>query len=328
MRFNKLGRTIAALAAIGIAVVSTGFALAQDYPSQPVRIIHPGAAGGGADALARVLGDALAKRLGGQFLAEARPGAGTILAAQTVASAPSDGARLLMSSVSTMAATPWLYKTLPYDVTKSFASIARLTSSPNVFVASNKLPVTSMRELIEYAKSYPGKLNYGTIGQGTTSHLVGVAVVKAAGLNATNVPFKGTADMLLAVMPGDVQLAAQDVGGLVGQIKSGAVRALAITGERRSVDFPDIPTMKDLGMDSANLSVWYGLEAPAGTSPAIVAKLSAAVGDAMKDPEVIERYRRLGAEPAYMPTAEYLAFRLAELERYRVIVAASGATIQ
>lgn len=302
--------------------------MAQEWPTQPIRIVHPGAAGGGVDAMTRVLGEALSKRLKVPFLSEPKPGAGTIVAAQSVASAPPDGYRLLMSSVSTMAVTPWLYKSLPYDVTRSFQSIARLSTAPNVFVASPRLPVKTMAELVSHGRAHPGALNIGSIGLGTTSHLVGAAVIRAAGITATNVPFRGAAEMTLALAQGEIQLAAQDLGGLIGQIKSGALRALANTGERRHPDLPDVPTMAELNMSAADLSVWYGLEAPAGTPPAVVAKIAAAVADAMQDPDVIERYRNFGAMPAYLSPTAYTAFRLDELKRYQAVVAASGAKIE
>jgi len=299
-------------------------AAAQEWPTQPVHIVHAGGAGGGTDAMARLLGDALAKRLNTPVVIEAKPGAGTIVAAQAVTTAAPDGYRLFMSSVSTMAATPWLYAKLPYDVTTSFESIARLTLAPNALVASNTLPVKDMNELIAYGRANPGKLNLGSIGQGTTSHLVGVAVARATGMEVANVPYKSTAELTLALSRGDIQIAAQDLGGILGQIKGGAMRPLAVTGDERHPELPDVPTMKELGIPSANLSVWFGLEAPAGTSPAVIERLAKAVADVMKDPEVIERYQRLGVRTAFMPTQEYTAFRLDELKRYEAIVAATG----
>lgn len=313
-------------AALGLALA--GPALAQsDWPAQPITLIHPGAAGGGTDAMARTLAEAMSARLDERVIVLAKPGGGTILAANEVAQSAPDGYTLYLAPVSTMAVAPWIRSSVPFDVLTDFTAVAGLSIAPNALVASKTIDVSSMEELLAHAEANSGTLNIGSISTGTTSHLTAIASMSAAGIDATVIPYKGNAEMVLALTQGEIQLAAQDLAGLAGQVKDGAITLLAVSGDARHPDFPDTPTMSELGYEAANLSVWWGIEGPAGLPAEVVATLETTFADVLNDPDVQQFYSNIGAQTDYRNSADYLAYRTDALAKFEPVVAASGVKI-
>ncbi len=311
---------IAALLSLAMAAGAT----AADFPVKPIRIVFPGAPGGSLEGLVRIIGEELTRQLGQPVVVDPKPGGGTTIAARLVAAAPADGYTLLMTSVGVVGPSPYLYKNLPYDVIRDFAPIARISTSPNAIVVGSKVPVKDMSQFIAYAKAHPGQINAGSVGLGTTSHLVGVAAYNAANIKVTNVTFKGSPEMTVAIIRGDVQVASQDLGGFLTHVNQGTMRALAVTGPTRSPKLPDVPTLQELGMPQADLHIWYGLVAPAGTPADVLKKIADAVGVALADPKVAARYEAFGGVPAFLPLGPFGEFMKSEYARFKPIVDASG----
>jgi len=312
---------IVALAFAALALLARGPAVdASPYPERPITLVVGFVAGGGVDANARLLADALSHRFGQPVIVENRPGAGSKIANNRVAKAPPDGYTLLVTTAAVaidMAASA----NAGVDASADFVPVSTMSTSPMFLVVNPSLPVHDVRGLVERAKAMPDALNYASSGNGTTPHLYAELFKLRTGTQIVHVPYKGTAPALAALMAGDVQMGFAPATSVLPFVKAGTLRALATTGSARFALLSDVPTMKEAGVPDAEADVWYGMLAPAGTPPDIVATIATAIATVSHTPEFRQRLEALGAEPKTMtPTAfrsllEREVVRWAEVEK-------------
>ena len=305
-------------------VVPHSAALADTkYPSKPVRIVLPFAAGGVADITARVVAERLGARLGGRFYVENQPGAGGIAAARTVISSPSDGHTLALLSNGT-AISVSLFNTLPYDPLKDFAPISSLGYFDFILATGADSPFKTLADLIAAARAKPGSLNVGTINVGSTQNLSAELFKTAAGLDFVIIPHRGTPEVLVSTMQGNLDLMIDSYSAMKGNLADGKIRALAATGPARSASTPDIPTVQESGVASYDVVSWNALFAPAGTPPEIVNTLNRALQDILAEPEVKKRLLELGIE-AKASTPEEISARLkSDIDKWRKVIEKAG----
>jgi len=315
------------LAVLVLGVLSGG-AFGEDYPTRPVRIIVPYPAGGAADLLTRVVAQKLTESLGVQVVVEDRPGAGGNIGAELVAKAPPDGYVLLMGNASTLAINASLFKQLPYDPSGSFAPISLVAEVPLILTVNPATPFRTVQELIAAARAKPGSLNYGLGGNGSTTHL-GMELFKSmAGVQIVGIPFAGSAPAVAATVAGETQVMLDLIPSSIAQVKAGQLRALAISTARRSDLMPDLPTIAEAGVPGFQVSSWFGLVAPAQVPSAVLDRLSTAVIDAVKAPDLRARFVALGADAVSSTPAQFRAFIRAELDKWAAVVRQSGAHIE
>jgi len=319
-----------AAAAVAIAVLPLE-AIAQSpaaaFPTKPVRLVVPFPPGGPLDVTGRAIAQKLSEAWGQPVVVDNRPGAGGNIGAELVAKAPADGYTVVMGALSTHAVNPSLYAKMPYDAVKDFAPITLVATTPNVLVVNPALPVTSVRELIAYAKANPGKVAFGSGSNGSAGHLAGELFKVETGADMLHVPFRGAAPAMQALLAGDTQIMFDNLASSMPQVKAGKLRALAVTTAQRSKLVPELPTMAEAGLAGFDISTWFGLLAPAGTPPEIVAKWNAEVTKILNAPEMRERLNAQGAEPTPTTSAEFAAFIQREIPKYARIVKASGAKV-
>jgi tripartite-type tricarboxylate transporter receptor subunit TctC len=256
-----------------------------------------------------------------------RPGAGGNIGADLVAKSPADGYTVVMGALSTHAVNPSLYSKMPYDAIKDFAPITLLAITPNVLVVNPSLPVSSVKELIAYAKANPGKLAFGSGSNGSAGHLAGELFKVETGVDMLHVPFKGAAPAMQALLAGTTQLMFDNLASAMRQVEAGKVKALAVTSAKRTPLAPDLPTMAEAGVPGFDITTWFGLLAPAGTPPDVIAEWNAEVTRILKSKEVHDRLTALGAQPAPMTPDQFADFIAREMQKYARIVKASGAKI-
>jgi tripartite-type tricarboxylate transporter receptor subunit TctC len=307
-----------------ISALFAGNLFAQGYPSRPVRVLVGFTPGGGTDILARFLTPRLSEYLGQQFVVENRPGAATNVATEMAAKAAPDGYTLLFTT-SALAINASLYKNLQYDALRDLAPVSLLAESPNVLVANQNVAAKDIRELVELARAKPGSLNYSTAGAGTSQHLAGELFKLRTKTDIVHIPYKGTAPALAGVMGGEVQFSFANVPAILAHVRSGRLRALAVAGGRRSQQLPEVPTMKDAGIEGVEVPVWYGLLAPAGTPQDIVKTLADAAMKAARSPELKPRLLEQGAEPIGGTPEEFSRLLREEIAKYADAVKISGA---
>ena len=293
------------------------------YPTKPVRFIVPSAAGGGTDIIARAISLRLGEVLGQQFVVDNRPGAGQMIGIELAARSPADGYTILMAA-STLAINPIMYKKVTYDPLRDFAPITQAASLPNVLVVHPSLAVKSLAELIAYAKQHPGQLNFASAGIGTSPQMSVELLKSMAGIDMVHVPYKGTAPGVVDLLAGQVLVMAPNVLTALPHIKSGKLRALAVTSAKRSVALPDIPTVAESGLAGYDSTQWYGVLAPAGTPRAVVARLHDEIVRALRDPDVMKRLAADGAEPVGSTPEDFAAFIRSESEKWAKVAAAAG----
>jgi tripartite-type tricarboxylate transporter receptor subunit TctC len=298
-------------------------ARAAGYPDRTVRIIVPFAAGGPSDLTARLLSQKFGEALGQTFVVENRGGAGSNLGTAAVARSAPDGYTLLVTS-SAFVVNPGLYKQCPYDPIKDFAPITELDTSPNVFIATKASGITSIKELVARAKANPNELSYAHAGVGTTPHLAGEMLKIAAGINMTHIPYAGSGPAMQSILSGTVPLMCGSLPGAHPSIMNGSVRALAVTGEQRWFDMPDVPTMLELGYAGFVADTFHGMLAPAGTPPEIVNRLSSLAVQALQEPTFREKLRTLGFEVIAKGPDGMRKRIVAEVQRYKDIIAKAG----
>ncbi len=300
---------------------SIGAALAQSYPTRPVRIIVPFPPAGAVDILGRVVGQKLSEKWKQSVVIENRPGGGTVLGTDLVAKSPADGYTLLVAVTShTINAT--LVEKLPFDSIKDFAPITLAATGLTILVAHPTVPANSVTELIAHAKANPGKLNFGSPGSGTAMHLSGEMFKSAAGINVVHVPYKGTQPVLNAVLAGEISFTF-DTGISIPQIRAGKLKAFAVTSAKRTAAAPELPTMAEAGLPGFEAQSWYGFLAPAGTP--VVEQLNRDINEALRDPEVRERLVRLALDPQGSTPAEFEQYLKADIVKWGRVVKASGA---
>ena len=314
------------LAAVS-AIVPPAAAQAPAYPTKPIRIVVPFPPGGATDILAREVAQKLNEAWGQQVIVDNRPGAGGNIGSELVAKAAPDGYTLEMGTVGTHAINASLYAKMPYDNVKDFVPIILVAGVPNVLEVNPSLPVNSVAELIAYAKANPGKLNFASSGNGTSIHLSGELFKAMAGVEMTHVPYKGSAPALQDLIAGQVQLMFDNLPPSLPQIKAGKLRALAVTSSVRAPALPDVPTVAEAGLPGFEASSWFGLLAPAGTSPAIVAKINAEVAKWLATPEAKENLSKQGANAAGGTPEDFASHIAAETAKWAKVVKASGAKI-
>ena len=297
--------------------------IAQPYPSHPVRVLVGFPPGGGTDIAARLLTPKLAEYLGQQFVVENRPGATTNIASDMVARSVPDGYTLLFTT-SALAINMSLYKNLSFDALRDFAPISVFAESPNLLVAHQSAGA-SVAELVSRARAQPGALNYSSAGAGTTQHLAGEIFKVRSGTQILHVPYKGTAASLTAVITGEVQFSFANVPAILGHVKSGRIRALAVAGPRRSDLMPEVPTLKEAGVEGVEVPVWYALLAPAATPREIVNVLGAATARAARSADTRQRLIEQGADPVGNTPEEFAKLLREEVLKYAEVVRVSGA---
>jgi tripartite-type tricarboxylate transporter receptor subunit TctC len=297
---------------------------AQNYPSRPVRLIVGFAPGGGVDINARMLAPKLSEYLGQQVVVENVPGAGTNIANERVARAVPDGYTLLINTAA-VAINMSLYRNLPFDTLRDFAPVSVFSQSPNVLVVNAKLPAQNVKELVAMARSSPGKLNYSSAGVGTTQHLAAELFKLRTGTFIVHIPYKGTAPSMTALIAGEVDLSFANIPSIQGHLKSGRLRALAATAARRDPQLPEVPTMKEAGVEGVEVVVWYGVLAPTGTPRDIVHKLADGIQRATRDADVRKRMLEQGAEPVGSTPEDFEKLLREEVARWAEVVRISGA---
>jgi tripartite-type tricarboxylate transporter receptor subunit TctC len=317
-----------------VLVATTAFAFAPAWAQQPkpIRLVVPYPAGGPLDIAARALAERVKDSLG-LVVVENRPGAGGNVGADAVAKAAPDGSAIVMGAVATHAINPWLYRKMPYDALADFTPITLVAKVPNVLVmntdAAHRLGIASVRDLVRYAKDNPGRLNYGSGGNGSAGHLAGEMFKTQAGLFMVHIPYAGGAAAQLALLSGQVDLNFDNLAAASANIKSGKLRALAVTTARRASAMPEVPTIaeggRDLGLAQFDIDTWFGLFGPARLSADVTTRLNRAFVDALNSAEVKARLATLMAEPAPTTPAAFASFVRAEHAKYERVVKASGA---
>jgi len=303
-----------------------GLARAQAWPAKPIRVISPFAAGGGTDAFLRPIAAKLSQTMGQQWVVENLAGAGGTVGATAAAKAAPDGYTLFCGAVHhTIAET--LYTRLPYSLERDLVPITVLAYVPNVVVVHPKMPVNNLQEFIAYARANPGKLNFGSAGNGTSHHLTVELFKQINKLYMTHIPYKGAGPMMQDLLAGQVDFAFDGMGTSATQIKGGKLKALAVTSSRRVAAFPDIPTMEQAGVKDYFATTWYGLWAPRGTAPEIVNRTQQEVAKMLQDPSIKEIWFQQGAEAGGNTPADFATFIHAEIEKWGKVVKASGAKI-
>ena len=320
-------RSALSVALLGpVAALSPHLAFTQ---TRPIRLIVPYAAGGPIDVTARVLAERVKDSLG-PVIIENRPGGGGNIGADVVAKAPPDGLTIGISAVATHAINPWLFSKMPYDAVKDFAPITQMVRVPNVLVmnadTASRLKINTLADLIAYGKKNPGKLNYGSGGNGSAGHLAGEMFKRDAGIFAVHIPYNGGSPAQLALLSGQVDFNFDNLATAAPNVRSGKLQALAVTTLRRSPNLPDVPPVADTLRGFA-IDTWWGLVAPAGTPRDVVAKLNQAFVAALQSPEAKTRFAGLLAEPVPTTPEEFGSFMKSELIKYEKVVKSSGAKV-
>ena len=322
---HKLHAVVLAVA-VALGVVAP-FATGQStYPTRPVRLVVPFPAGGTTDIIARATAQKLSEAWGQQVIVDNRPGAGGNVGSELVAKSAPDGYTLLMGTVGTHAINPSLYAKMPYDHVKDFAPVILVAGVPNVLVVNPELPVKSVPELIAYAKANPGKLNFASSGNGTSIHLSGELFKAMTGVQMTHVPYKGSAPALTDLVGGQVQLMFDNLPSSLAFIKAGKLQALAVTSATRAAALPDVPTVADF-VPGFEASSWFGILAPAGTPPAIIAKINGEVTKWLATPEAKDKLTAQGANAAGGSPQDFAKHIQAETAKWAKVVKDSGAKV-
>lgn len=316
----KIRSTRRAVLIAGVGLAAAGRSFGQEWPTKPVVIVVPFAAGGTTDLVARALGEQLGRSLGQPVLVENRPGAGTTLGADYVAKSKPDGYTLLMGAVHHTIA-PSVYKKLPYDFEADLAPITTVAMVPNALVVNPEVtPVRSVAELVARAKASPGKLSYGSNGNGTAQHLMGTLFQSSTGTTLLHVPYKGSAPLTTDLLGGQVNMSFDSITTLTQHISTGKLRALAVTTRARTPFLPDVPTMEEAGLKGFGIETWYGVLAPAATPKPVLARLNAQMLAVIRSPEFVKRLALGGCEPLGSSSEEFAARISSETAKFARIV--------
>ncbi len=323
-------RILAAFFAFTAVLASNAmsYATAADYPSRPVNLIVAFAPGGPSDVLARIVGHQLEKILAQPFIIDNRPGGSGNIAADTVARAAPDGYTLLMGNNGLLATNQSLFKKLNFDGAKDFAPISLIGSQPNILVVNPKFPATSMAELIAYAKANPGKLNYANSGFGAAAHLSAELFKAEAKVDMVSVSYKGAAPALQDLIAGHVQVMFATSASVVGFLRAGTLRPLAVTTVKRFSLMPELPTVAELGLPGFDATTWHGLVAPAGTPRSVIDTLNRATVQALMDADTLRQLHDLGVEVGSSTPEEFAAYIKSEIPKWAAVVKASGAQVE
>ena len=319
--------SIASAVVLGAGLLGGTSALAQAYPTKPVTIIVPFAAGGTTDILARIIGQALTAELGQSVVVDNRAGAGGNIGGQAAAKATPDGHTLFMGTVGTHAINASLYKKMPFDPVKDFAPLTRVANVPNLLVANPAQPYKSVKDLIAYAKANPGKVNFGSAGNGSSIHLSGELFKSLAKVDMQHVPYKGSAPAVTDLLGNQIGIMFDNMPSAIQHVRSGKLVPLAVTTAKRSPELPNVPTIAEAGVPGYEATSWFGMFAPAGTPAPVLAKLNAAIVKVLAQPDVKKKINEQGAEVYSETPEQFAAFIQAESVKWGKVVKESGASL-
>ncbi len=308
---------------IGLAGMAAAATAAQAQDSRPVRLMVGAAPGGGTDVMARIVSDKLAAILRQPVVVDNRPGASNTIAADITAKAAPDGNTLLMGVVTSQAIAPHLLK-LQFDPLKDLAPVALVSSVPNVLVVNNQVPARDVKALVAQIQASPDQFRYSSSGVGSTQHLAGAAFARQIHGKLLHVPYKSSSSALVDLMGGQVDMSFETMPSVISHIKAGKLRALAVTAEQRSPLLPNVPTLAEAGVPGIQMNAWYGVYAPAGTPPATLQKLGAALATVLKDPDTVRRLNDVGALAGTLSASQFDAFSRSEYARYGKLIAELG----
>jgi tripartite-type tricarboxylate transporter receptor subunit TctC len=321
--WSSLARLLVVATALGLV---TAGANAQTYPSKSIRMVVPFPPGGTTDILARTIGQKMAEDWGQPVVIDNRPGAGGNIGSDLVAKAPPDGYTLLMGTISTHAINPSLYKKLPFDPARDFAPISRVGTLPNILIVHPSVPVKSVKELIELAKSKPGDLNFASSGVGTSLHLSGELFNSMAGVKLVHIPYKGSSPALADLLGGQVKIMFDNLPSALPHVKAGKLKPLAVTSTKRVAVLPEVPTVSESGLPGFEVTSWFAVYAPAKTPKDIVTKLNGEIVKILRSADVKDKLAQLGVDAAPTTPEELAAFAKAETEKWGKVVKATGAS--
>ena len=327
---NFISRLFIGLILISFTVVlvsAVGSALAQSYPNKPVRLIVTYPPGAASDILARIIGQKLTESWHQQVVVDNRPGGNTVIGTEMAAKAVPDGYTIFMGQVMNLAIVPCLYSKLPYDTIKDFAPVTFIGYAPLILVVYPGLPVKSVKELIELARSKPGKLNFSSSGSGGSTHLAGELLKSMTGVDMVHIPYKGGSAPLLDIMNGRVDLGFESIVQTLPHVKSGKLRVLAITSAKRSPAAPDVPTVAEAGVPGFEVAPWFGVAVPSGTPKEIVININTEINKVIRYPDVIKRLSNLGVEPVGTTAEEFALHIKKEITKWAKVVKDSGARV-
>ena len=324
MKTRQLIAGIIQMLFLAIALAFAPFAIAQAWPDRVIRIINPYAPGGPSDTIVRMLADGMSAELGQRVIVENKPGAGTVIGANLVARAATDGYTLLLATVAPLIVQPAISNSLPYDARKDFAMVGMFATVPNLISVHPGVPVHSVSELIAYAAKNPGKLNYASAGAGTGPHMGGELFDQMANVKLTHVPYAGAAPAVLAVLSGQVEVSFVNITPQIQHVRAGKLRAIAIGSSRRSSLFPDVPTMAEAGLPGYLSESWNGIVAPAGTPKPVIDRLYRAMAKVMATPKVQEALLPLGADATVLGHDEFSAYVKADEKRLVPVIRTLG----
>ena len=311
-------RRVVQTVALGLALAGS-IAMAQTWPTRPITLIVPFAAGGTTDVLARALADKLSQSLGQPVVVESKPGAGATIGADFVAKAKPDGHTLLMGAVHHTIASS-VYKKLPYDFSKDLAPITTVALVPNVLVVNATTPAKNVNELVALLKASPGKLSYGSNGNGTAQHLIGTQFQNLTGTDVIHIPYKGSGPLSTDLLGGQIMMSFDTITPVLPHIKAGKLRPLAVTTAKRSAALPDVPTLEEAGLKGFNIGTWFGVLATVATPKDIVARLNTEMVKVIQSPEFRSRMAEIGAEPIGDTSAQMAQQIASETEKFGKLV--------
>lgn len=324
---RALHRIVTGLTTGVLTLLLPSLANAQDFPSRPIRLVAPLAPGGATDLVARVLAERAGKILGQPMVVENRPGAGGTVGSALVVQSPPDGHTLLMGTIGTLAISPAMYPKMPYDTDRDLTPVVLVAGGQFALVVHPAFPARTFEEFLQQVRAHPGQTNYGSAGNGSTLHLGMELLASMAGLRLTHVPYKGSGPLVTALAAGEVQVGLPDVPSVMQFVRSGRLRALAVTGAQRDPTLPDVPTVIESGVKGYDVVVWLGVMAPARTPPEIIHRVNDAMVRALREPEVSTRLKEFGMQVYASSPGEFSRFLSAERAKWEPIVKASGATI-
>jgi tripartite-type tricarboxylate transporter receptor subunit TctC len=324
MQLTGRNRHAACAMAFAMSGAMAPHAAAQSYPMKPIRMVCPSSPGGTTDYVARLVAQKLTEAWGQQIVVDDRPGAGGIVGTEMVAKAPPDGYTLLLGTITTHAVNPALHAGLKFDAIKDFAPISLVVSSPQLLAVHPSVPARTVKEFIAVAKARSGQFNYGSAGIGNSSHLVFELFKNMTGIDITHVSYKGSGPAISALVGGEVQAIITGIVALYPQVKAGRLRGIAVTSLHRAAALPDLPTISEAGVPGFDVTSWFGVFAPAGTSNAIVMKLNAGIREMLDMPEVRQRLINQGADPASNTPEQFAAFIKSEKARWSKVVKDAG----
>ena len=310
-----------------LLLLAAAFAAAQTYPTKPVKVIVPYAAGGNMEHWRPTLSK-VGQLLGQNFFVDYRPGAGGNIGSDIVAKSPADGYTLLIGTIGTHAINVSAYAKMPYDAVKDFTPIVSLATMSNVAIVNPATPVNNIREFIDHARANPGKLNFGSPGNGSSAHLTGEMFSQVNGLTLQHVPYKGSAPAMMDLMAGRIDIMFDNIPLPLPHIKAGKLRALAVTAAHRSAVLPDMPTLAEAGVKGFDVSSWYGIYAPAGLPRELVQRLNAAFNEALRTPEIRDQLSAQGWAVTGGTPEQFGAFARAEQERWATVVKTANVRVE